>query len=105
MNTVPADGTELDPSTGRNYEFGHRWQGWNGRVDTTAAVYFASRNNVTVQQSVIEFIQIGEQSSKGLEVDVNTDLGREAHLLFNYGLAVPTFEDAGALSGNRPIWP
>ncbi len=102
VNTVPADGSELEPSTARNYEVGHRWQGWNGRVDTTAAFYHVTRNNVTVQQSVIEFIQIGEQSSKGLEVDVNTDLGREAHLLFNYGLAVPTFEDAGALSGNTP---
>ena len=26
---------------------GHRWQGWNGRVDTTAAVYYLVRNNVT----------------------------------------------------------
>src|SRR5262245_49729457 len=67
VNTVPADGTQLEPSTGRNYEFGHRWQGWNGRVDTTAALYFVSRNNVAVQQSALQYIQVGEQSSKGLD--------------------------------------
>ena len=102
VNTVPADGTQLEPSTARNYEVGHRWQGWNGRVDTTAAFYYIARNNVTIQQSVISYIQVGEQTSKGLDVDVNTDLGGRAHLLVNYGLAVPRFVDAGSLSGKTP---
>jgi iron complex outermembrane receptor protein len=101
INTVPADGSQLEPSTGRNYEFGHRWQGWNGRVDTTAALYFVSRNNVAVQQSALQYIQVGEQSSKGLDVDVNTDLGGQAYLLFNYGLATPKFEE-GTLDGKTP---
>ena len=101
VNTVPADGTELDPSTGRNYEFGHRWQGWSGRVDTTAALYFVSRNNVTVQQSALQYIQVGEQNAKGLDVDVNTDLGGQAYLVFNYGLATPKFTD-GTLDGKIP---
>ena len=78
VNTVPADGPQLEPSTARNYEVGHRWQGWNGRVDTTAALYYLVRNNVTIQQSVINFIQVGEQNSKGMDVDVNTDLGGNA---------------------------
>ncbi len=102
VNTVPADGSQLDPSTARNYEVGHRWQGLNGRVDTTAAVYYAIRNNVTVQQSVISFIQVGEQRSKGLDFDLNTDLGHQTSLVFNYGLSAPTFTDAGNLSGKTP---
>jgi TonB-dependent siderophore receptor len=101
VTTVPADGSQLEPSTARNYEFGHRWQGWNGRVDTTAAVYYAVRNNVAVQQSSISFIQVGEQNSKGLDVDINTDLGGRAYLLFNYGLATPKFE-GGTLDGKTP---
>ena len=101
VNTIPPDGSQLEPSTGRNYEVGHRWQGWNGRVDTTAAVYFVSRNNVTVQQSAISFTQVGKQNSKGLDVDVNTDLGGRAYLVFNYGLATPKFEE-GVLAGNTP---
>jgi iron complex outermembrane receptor protein len=103
VNTVPADGSQLEPSTARNYEAGHRWQGWNGRVDTTAALYYLVRNNVTIQQSVINFIQVGEQNSKGLDVDVNTDLGSHAFLVFNYGLAVPKFNDPGDdLDGKTP---
>jgi TonB-dependent siderophore receptor len=103
VNTVPADGSQLEPSTARNYEVGHRWQGWNGRVDSTAAFYYLTRNNVTIQQSVVSFTQVGEQISKGLDVDVNTDLGADAFLVFNYGLAVPTFDDPGnSLDGKTP---
>ena len=101
VNTVPADGSQLEPSTARNYEVGHRWQGWNGRVDTTAAFYYLVRNNVTIQQSVINFIQVGEQNSKGLDMDVNTDLGGNAFLVFNYGLTVPKFKDPGDEPGRQ----
>ena len=101
VNTVPADGSQLEPSTGRNYEVGHRWQGWNGRVDTTAAFYYVVRNNVAVQQSVISFIQVGEQNSKGLDLDVNTDLGGQTSLVFNYGFSTPRFE-GGTLDGKIP---
>jgi len=102
VNTVPPDGSQLEPSTGRSYEVGHRWQGWNGRVDTTAAGYYTVRNNVTVQESVISFMQIGEQNSKGLDVDVNTDLGARTSLVLNYGFSTPRFEDADDLTGNVP---
>ena len=103
VNTVPADGSQLDPSTARNYEVGHRWQGFNGRVDTSLALYHITRNNVAVQQSVTTFEQIGEQRSKGVDLDINTDLGRQIYLLFNYGFTQPRFEDAGsALSGKAP---
>jgi iron complex outermembrane receptor protein len=103
VNTVPADGSQLDPSTARNYEVGHRWQGFNGRVDTSLAVYHITRNNVAVQQSVTTFEQIGEQRSKGVDLDINTDLGGQVYLLFNYGFTQPKFEDAGSdLSGRVP---
>ena len=103
VNTVPADGSQLEPSTARNYEVGHRWQGWNGRVDSTAAFYYLVRDNVTIQQSVISFTQVGEQTSKGLDVDVNTDLGGNAFLVFNYGFTVPKFDDPGnSLDGKTP---
>jgi iron complex outermembrane receptor protein len=103
VNTVPADGSQLDPSTARNYEVGHRWQGFNGRVDTSLAIYHITRNNVTVQQAVTTFEQIGEQRSKGVDLDVNTDLGGQTYLLFNYGFTQPKYEDAGStLSGKVP---
>ena len=94
VTIVPADGSELDPRTARNYEVGHRWQGLDGRVDTSFAFYHVIRNNLSVQQSATTFIQAGEQRSKGVDLDVNTDLGGRMHLIFNYGYTAPRFEDA-----------
>jgi iron complex outermembrane receptor protein len=72
-------------------------------VDTSLAFYHITRNNVAVQQSVTTFEQIGEQRSKGVDLDVNTDLGGQVYLLFNYGFTQPKFEDAGSnLSGRVP---
>jgi iron complex outermembrane receptor protein len=102
VTTVPADGSQLDPSTARNIEVGHRWQGWNGRIDTSLAVYHIVRNNLNIRQSVTTFIQVGEQRSKGLDLDINTDLGGRTSLVFNYGFASPRFEEAEALTGLMP---
>jgi outer membrane receptor protein involved in Fe transport len=102
VNTVPPDGAQLDPSTARNYEVGHRWQGWNGRVDTSLAVYHITRNNVTVQETVTTVRQIGEQTASGFDLDINTDLGGRAYLIFNYGFSTPRYDDAEELSGLRP---
>jgi TonB-dependent siderophore receptor len=102
VRTITPDGTPLDPSTARNYEVGHRWQGWQGRVDTNVAYYYAVRNNLTVQETATTFIQVGEQTSQGLDLDVNTDLGGQTHLLFNYGHARPRFHEAEDLTGLTP---
>ena len=48
-------------------------------------------------------LNLGKQNSKGVDVDVNTDLGGDAFLVFNYGLTVPTFDDPGSsLDGKTP---
>ena len=103
VTTVPADGSQLDPSTARNYEVGHRWQGWNGRVDTSLALYYIVRNNVTVQRVGDErSSRSASRRSRGLDLDVNTDLGGQTHLIFNYGFARPRFDDAEELTGLTP---
>jgi outer membrane receptor protein involved in Fe transport len=102
VNTVPADGSQLEPSTARGYEVGHRWQGLNGRVDTGLGLYYIIRNNLNIRQSLTTFIQVGEQRSKGIDLDVNTELGARTHLILNYGFAQPRFEEAEALTGLMP---
>jgi len=102
VRTVPPDGSTLEPSTARNYEVGHRWQGLDGRVDTNLALYYVVRNNINVRQTAISLTQVGEQRSKGLDLDVNTDLGARMHLILNYGFTQPRFEDADDLSGLMP---
>jgi iron complex outermembrane receptor protein len=104
VTTVPADGSELEPRTARNYEVGHRWQGLDGRVDTSFAFYYIIRNNLSVRDTGTTFIQVGEQRSKGVDLDVNADLGWRTHLIFNYGFTRPRFEDADdvGLTGLMP---
>jgi len=101
---TPSGVVELDPTTSRNYEIGHRWKGWNGRVDTNLAFYHVTRNNIAFSETPTTFIQVGEQTSKGVEIDVNTELVKGTHLLLNYGYTQPRFEDADDLdlTGNTP---
>jgi iron complex outermembrane receptor protein len=91
---IPEDGSELDPSSARNYEVGHRWQGLGGRVDTSVALYHVTRDNLTIRTSGVRFVQAGEYKAKGVDLDVNTDLGYRTHLLLSYGFSQPRFEDS-----------
>jgi TonB-dependent siderophore receptor len=100
--TVPENLVELDASTARNYEVGHRWQGLNGRIDTNAAFYYVIYDNLLVEESPTTVLQVGEQRARGVDVDVNADLGRQIHLIFNYGFSAPRFHDADALTGLAP---
>ena len=51
--------------------------------------------------SVTTFLQSASRP-RGLDLDVNTDLGGETHLIFNYGFARPRFDDAEELTGKTP---
>ena len=62
-------------------------------------VYYTVRNNLARSESATTFVLIGEQTSRGLDLDVNTDLGGGAHMILNYGFARPRFDDAEDLSG------
>jgi iron complex outermembrane receptor protein len=108
VTLVPPDGSELKPQHGRGYEAGYRWQGLNGRVQTSLAVYRIEQNNLTFSQNLVSVVQAGKQTSKGLDLDINADLGSRTRLIVNYGYTEPKFEeffdpDAEAdFSGNLP---
>lgn len=97
VRTIPEDGSELDPRTARNYEIGHRWRGLGGRVNTNLALYYLIQNNIGLREGGPVILQVGEQRSRGVELDVNTDLGGRTHLWLNYGFTQPRFEDADDL--------
>jgi iron complex outermembrane receptor protein len=102
--SIPPDGYQLDPKTGRNYEFGHRWRGIDGRVSTDVAFYHLVENNVNFSATPTSVVQVGEQRSRGIDVDVNAALGRGVRLILNYGYADPRFEEADdlGLTGKVP---
>jgi len=106
VNTIPASGPALDPETGRSYEFGHRWQSSSRRFTTNLAFYKIERNNVVISRGEGRFDQAGQQSAKGIDLDINGDLGHGVRLIANYGYAFSRFdnyvEGGDDLSGYRP---
>jgi iron complex outermembrane receptor protein len=101
---VPDNGEELKPMRGRGYEVGYRTQALDGRVRVDLAGYYAQQTNIVFAETLTTVTQAGKQSSNGIDLDVNTDLGRRVHLLLNYGFTQPRFaeDDGEHIVGNRP---
>jgi iron complex outermembrane receptor protein len=106
VTILPAGGKQLNPETGRSYEFGYRWQGFNRRIQTSLAFYNIKRNDVVIQVGPGLYDQAGQQSAKGIDFDLNGDLGHGTRLIVNYGYSSPRFDDyvsgGDVLTGNRP---
>ncbi len=108
VTQIPADGRELEPENGRGLEIGHRWQGWGGRLRSSLALYHLVRRNVLIARPNQEFDQAGRQSARGVDFDLEGDLGRGLRVVANYGYTLPRFDrffisnGAVDLSGFRP---
>jgi iron complex outermembrane receptor protein len=90
---VPPDGSELKPRHGRGYDAGYRWHGWDDRIRTSIAYYHIEQNNLTFTQGLTSVIQAGKQTSRGIDVDFNGDLGHRIRLIVNYGYTIPKFDE------------
>jgi iron complex outermembrane recepter protein len=90
---IPADGSELKPRYGRGYELGYRVQGLNDRIQTSIAWYHIEQNNMTFTEGLTSVIQAGKQTSRGIDIDVNAELGARTRLIVNYGYTVPKFDE------------
>gem|GEM_PF-606579 len=99
VRTLPANGAQLNPETGRSYEFGHRWQGMNGRLQTSLAFYKIERNNVVIARGMGRYDQAGQQTSKGIDLDVMGDAGHGVRVIANYGYTAPRFDNFFASNG------
>jgi outer membrane receptor protein involved in Fe transport len=108
VTNVPADGRELVPETGRSFEIGHRIQAFGGRFKVDTAAYQIKRQNVTFALPGNNFEQAGQQSSRGIDMDINGQIGKGVRIIANYGYTLPRFDrffagnGAVNLSGFRP---
>jgi len=106
VTDIPANGAELKPRTGRNFEVGHRWQGFSGRLQTSVALYHLEQNNLSFAETPTTVVQAGQQTARGVDVDINADLGHGTRLIANYGYTQPKFTDFvtedGVFTGNQP---
>ena len=92
VTTIPADGRELNPETGRSYEIGHRWRALGSRLNFSTALYKIERQNVVIGTGPGRFEQAGQQSSRGVDFDVNGNVGKGIRLIANYGYTQPKFD-------------
>ena len=98
---MPTAGPQLDPETGQNYEIGHRWQGFRGRLNTSAALYRLQRQNVVIARGGGLYDQAGQQTSKGVDLDINGTLGYGIQMVANYGYSSPRYDSFFA--SNRTV--
>lgn len=84
-------GKAFEPEAGRQYEAGVKTEWLNGAVGANVAVFDILRENLTTTDPVNSgySIQIGEQHSRGLEVDLTGQLTPELRAIASY-----TFVDA-----------
>jgi len=101
VTQVPLDGHDLQPESGRSYEIGHRWQGFQGRLAVSTALYRIVRKNIVIALPNQQFDQAGQQSSRGIDFDATSNLGWGVTAVANYGYTLPRFDEY--FTANRTI--
>lgn len=103
---LAAGNTPLAPTTGRQYEFGVKYQPWSGLLLT--ASYFDIRQQNVVNPDPLNtgfYLQTGEVSSRGVEVEAKATLSRSLNVIasFTYLDAEVTADKVPANVGKRPF--
>jgi TonB-dependent siderophore receptor len=101
VTQVPLNGHELVPESGRSYEAGYRWQGLQGRLAVSTALYRIFRKNIVIALPNQQFDQAGQQSSRGIDFDATGNLGWGVTAVATYGYTLPRFDDY--FTANRTI--
>ncbi|MDZ8087603.1 MAG: TonB-dependent siderophore receptor [Nostoc sp. DedQUE12b] len=102
------DGETFEPTRGTQYEVGIKGDFLEGRLSTTLAAYQITKSNIlTPDRERAEsdyFIQIGEQRSRGIELDITGEIlpGWKAIASYAYTNAEVT-EDNDIAVGNRLV--
>jgi len=106
INTVPSDGRNLEPETGRQIEVGHRVEVAGRRIALTNAFYELVKRNVTIARGGGVFDQAGRQRSRGVEVELIGQPTPQWHVAAGYGHTRATFvyffSNSMDLSGMTP---
>lgn len=95
-----ATGTQFKPTTGRQFEGGIKQNLFRNRMFATLAIYELTKRDVLVPDPANPFgfsIQIGEQRSRGIELDLNGQVTPNLNLNFNY-----TAIDAAITKDSQP---
>ncbi len=78
------NGNPLDPERGRQHEVGAKWR-LNKNLEATAALFQVTRANIPFATGIPgQFITIGEQQSRGVELTLAGQLSKRLGGSFNY---------------------
>lgn len=89
---VDSSGNAFDPVKGNDIEFGIKRDWFNGRLSTSATVYQIKRVKDKVSTGLFDsrgqavMIQVGETTSKGIEIDINGEITPGLNVTVNYAL-------------------
>jgi len=100
-----ADNTPFEPTTGEQFEVGVKTEFLDGRAFATLAAYQITKQNIiTPDPDRPDFsLQIGEQRSRGIELDVVGELFSGFNLIASYAyIDAEITEDTSGLEGNQP---
>ncbi|NEQ20722.1 MAG: TonB-dependent siderophore receptor, partial [Microcoleus sp. SIO2G3] len=103
-SATAADGTLLEPETGRQYEVGIKGDLFDGRLSATLAAFDITKSNVaTTDPDNPDFsIPIGEQRSRGIELNVAGEIRQGWNIIASYAyIDAEITEDNDGQEGNR----
>lgn len=110
VTEINPDGEIFEPTRGTQYEVGIKADFLEGRLSTTLAAYQITKSNILTpdldpERAALDyFIQVGEQRSRGIELDVAGEIlpGWKAIASYSYTDAEVT-EDNDIPVGNRLV--
>ncbi|MEH1835221.1 MAG: TonB-dependent siderophore receptor [Nostoc sp.] len=105
-NSVNADNKPFEPTKGESFEVGVKTEWLDGKLSATLAAYQITKQNIVVPDPVIPFrsIQVGEQRSRGIELDVAGEILPGWKILASYAYIDPeiTEDPRPQYKGNEP---
>lgn len=93
QTSLSADGKQLKPETGDQFEIGNRFDLLRGRLTLNTSLFWIDKNNVTVSRANGIFDQAGKVRSKGWEADIRGRVTRKLQVLGSYGFTQSQFQD------------
>jgi iron complex outermembrane recepter protein len=102
------DNEPFEPTRGTQYEIGVKADFLNGRLSTTLAAYHLTRTNVLTPDPNLARqnfqVQVGEQQSRGIELDVAGEILPGWNIIVSYALTDTEVTEDNSISstvGNR----
>ncbi len=93
QTSLSADGKQLNPETGDQYEIGQRFDLLRGRMTLNTSLFWINKENVTVSRANGIFDQAGKVRAKGFEADLRGRATRSLQILASYGFTQSQFQD------------